>query len=241
MQPAFDVVLFDVGGTLWPDVLEDMEESRVPGMMAALGSDRCDDAVEVMEHLERTAEKMITENRASGKDDIRRLIGDVLRAHALSPSAQMLEAVRRAMVVPAEEGWLFTGASELLQAVQRLGLRSGVVSNTVWRDHDDYRSDFHRLGVAELVPVIVTSIDAGVRKPHPGIFRLALDGLATTPDRTVFVGNSEAADIAPTRELGMYAIRVAMEESLPASSQADVVVGSLWEVREAIQSVLRPS
>jgi FMN phosphatase YigB (HAD superfamily) len=238
MEPAFKVVLFDVGGTLWPDVFETVEEIRVPKVMKALGIDRGDHAIEVMKDLESTVDREMAEGGQGGKADIRRLVAHVLRARGLSSSSEIVDTVQHAMVVPAEDGRLFPGALELLQAIQRLGLRSGAVSNTVWRDGDDYRSDFDRLGLATHFAVIVTSIDAGIRKPHPGIFQLALDGLATSAERAIFVGNSEAADIVPARELGMYAIRVAIEEPPPASSRAHVIAGSLSEARVAIEALL---
>jgi putative hydrolase of the HAD superfamily len=97
---------------------------------------------------------------------------------------------------------------------------------------------FETVGVSAYIDAIVTSVDCGVRKPHPKIFHEALKRLDAYPDGTILVGNSESLDIAPARALGMFTIRVAIEEPVPTSSAADAVVDSLSSVREALKDEL---
>lgn len=241
MGRTFDTVLFDIGGTLWPDVFEEAEQVCVARLKTVLPTGDADQAPKLLRRIEETASRMTAEADDGATANSRTMVENVLASLALSISAEIVDAVRRAMVIPADEGRLFPGAVELLETVRELGLRCGAISNTVWRDADDYRRDFERLGVSPYFDLIVTSVDAGVRKPDPRIFRLALDGLGTNPMGTIVVGNSELADITPARQLHTFTIRVAIEEPVPALTQADVVVGSLFAVRNVIDFAARAS
>jgi FMN phosphatase YigB (HAD superfamily) len=57
----------------------------------------------------------------------------------------------------------------------------------------------------------------------------ALATAGVPPEACVIIGNSEARDIVPARELGMRAIRVAIEEPCPETTCADALACSLAE------------
>ncbi len=76
--------------------------------------------------------------------------------------------------------------------------RMAVVSN-FYGNLDAVLSDY---GIRELFDVVVDSAVAGVRKPDPTIFRLALKRLAIPPERILVVGDSEDKDIRPAAGLG---------------------------------------
>jgi putative hydrolase of the HAD superfamily len=90
----------------------------------------------------------------------------------------------------------------LLEALRGRGLKLGVVSNA-FDPPELLRRDLERLGVAERVDVTVFASEAGVRKPHPAIFRRALDELGVAAESTLFVGDSLATDIGGAAALGM--------------------------------------
>ncbi len=73
-----------------------------------------------------------------------------------------------------------------LEVLRAHGLRLAVVSN--W----DRRLNtlMEGLGLSAHVAFVLTSAEAGVRKPHPRIFALALDRLGTHPEQTIHVGDS---------------------------------------------------
>jgi putative hydrolase of the HAD superfamily len=77
---------------------------------------------------------------------------------------------------------------------------------------------------------VVTSVDVGWRKPHPALFEAAMAATGVPASRTAVVGNSETSDILPALDLGMIAVRVAIEESPPIFSNADAVATSLEDV-----------
>lgn len=53
---------------------------------------------------------------------------------------------------------------------------------------------------------IVTSEKVGVKKPHPEIFKFALDAAGADPDRSVMIGDNFEADILGAKNVGMQTI-----------------------------------
>jgi putative hydrolase of the HAD superfamily len=90
----------------------------------------------------------------------------------------------------------------LLEALRGRGLKLGIVSNA-FDPPDLLRRDLDRLGITERVDAAVFASEAGVRKPHPAIFRRALDELGVAAESTLFVGDSLATDIGGAAALGM--------------------------------------
>ena len=83
----------------------------------------------------------------------------------------------------------------------------GLVSNTSWSPamHD---ADLARFGMLEYLPVRVYSSVFGMVKPHPTIYRQALDRLDVAPAQAVFVGDKLAVDIAGPQKIGMRAVLI---------------------------------
>lgn len=90
------------------------------------------------------------------------------------------------------------GARETLERLRARGLRVGVVAN--W----DCALPGHlrRLGLDGLLDTVVTSARAGVAKPDPAIFELALRELGAQPERALHVGD-EACDEEGARAAGL--------------------------------------
>ncbi|WKK66775.1 YjjG family noncanonical pyrimidine nucleotidase [Lutimonas zeaxanthinifaciens] len=53
---------------------------------------------------------------------------------------------------------------------------------------------------------IVTSEKVGVKKPHPEIFKYALEAAGADPDRSVMIGDNFEADILGAKNVGMQTI-----------------------------------
>lgn len=66
--------------------------------------------------------------------------------------------------------------------------------------------ELRRLGLPEIFEVIVTSGEAGYRKPHPLVFETAARQLGVSPERAVVVGDSYEFDIVPAAGLGMIPV-----------------------------------
>jgi len=80
------------------------------------------------------------------------------------------------------------GAAEACRALAARGLRLAVVSNWDVGLH----GHLARLELESLFDAVVTSAEAGVAKPDPAVFLLALERLGVPPAHAAHVGDSEA-------------------------------------------------
>jgi putative hydrolase of the HAD superfamily len=115
-----------------------------------------------------------------------------------------------------ERGWEVSENFELYEDVQPVledlrahGLKLGLVSNGI-RDLSAFVAH-HRLDV----DVIVDSRTHGYVKPHPTIFRAALERLGVPAEETAMVGDSPDEDVEGARALGMHAILVDRDDRHP--------------------------
>ena len=106
-------------------------------------------------------------------------VGDTL-VHAASPGTPV-EALR---AVPIGE------AVEDLRRL-RARYRLAALTDTSVMTGEQVRRALAACGLADLLEVIVTSVDVGVEKPDPDGLRLVMQYLGVTPERTLFVGDSD--------------------------------------------------
>lgn len=124
------------------------------------------------------------------------------------------------------------GAAALLAAIRRHA-RVGIVSNNL---AEEQREKLRTCGLDELVDTLVVSEEAGVSKPDPAIFLLALERLASRPADAVMVGDSWPADVAGARAAGIRAIWFN-----PSATPAPDAASSVQELRalEPVDAVMR--
>src|SRR5919202_3806740 len=191
-------VLLDVGGTLWPERGPSPggdDAARLERLRATLPLLSDDRARDLLGELNAGALAVDREPRQDWRAPMR----DALRRRDLPADAAAIRALRAEMCLPVSLSRgridLFPGARELLAAINGLGLTCIVVSTPVWRDTQAYKRDFAELGVADRIDRAVSRVDAGYRKPHPIIFRQALDKARCDAEAAVMIGNSEAKDV----------------------------------------------
>jgi len=91
---------------------------------------------------------------------------------------------------------------ETLVALQKAGIRMGVVSNTT---NPGFMKDYEQ-SLLKLDPYFEFSIyssEVPYRKPHPSIFQLALARLNLDPEEVLFVGDNLNADVVGAQSVGM--------------------------------------
>jgi putative hydrolase of the HAD superfamily len=94
----------------------------------------------------------------------------------------------------------------LLESLRDRGLKLALVSNAFdprWL----LQRDLEQMGLAQRLDFAVFSSEVGKRKPHPEIFRRALDALNVEPERALFVGDRLYEDIRGAGELGMTTVQ----------------------------------
>lgn len=77
------------------------------------------------------------------------------------------------------------------------------IMNNESRELNDYRLE--KFGFYEFFDCFISSCYVGLRKPHPEIYKLALDLLQRDPDEVVFIDDREG-NIATAHSLGMNGI-----------------------------------
>jgi putative hydrolase of the HAD superfamily len=122
-----------------------------------------------------------------------------------------------------------------ISSLREAGLAIGVCSNWGW----ELDAFLDQAGLLALIDVSVTSARAGSRKPHPGIYDIAVSALGVDADEVVFVGDSWEPDVRGPRRAGMTAVHVWREEERgrlcpPVLEPGDHRVGDLTGVLEVI-------
>ena len=94
------------------------------------------------------------------------------------------------------------GAAALLTAVRPYA-RVAIVSNNLL---DEQREKLEFCGLAPLVDALVVSEEAGIAKPDPAIFHIALERVGSSAADAVMLGDSWAADIVGAARAGIRAV-----------------------------------
>lgn len=97
------------------------------------------------------------------------------------------------------------GAADMLRRLAA-SYRLGIVSNT--HDPAMVPSMLDSMGIADVMSIVLLSVEHGYRKPHPSIYARCLDQLQVSPGEVLFVGDSYAADYDAPRRAGMHALLI---------------------------------
>jgi putative hydrolase of the HAD superfamily len=107
------------------------------------------------------------------------------------------------------------------RAIRAAGVRTALVTNNIAEFGDAWRG---MVPVDELFETIIDSCHAGVRKPNPAIFGLALDALGVRAEHAVFL-DDHPANVAAAAQLGMAGIVVG-DDRLAAFDELDALLAS---------------
>ena len=117
------------------------------------------------------------------------------------PGTQLEHAAGRVMdlQVSPECYRVFPDVPDALTRLRGAGYRLGLISNFAWRLSDLVE----KLGLGELLDLVVTSARVGYRKPRPEIFAQALAQLGAEPAESLFVGDDPVCDWDGARAAGL--------------------------------------
>ena len=196
-----EFVFFDVGGTLLKD-----EMSREQAFWHAL--DQAGFAFEPAAVAAACREA----HGALGRAFLDRAIPEreaprfwrhaLYRALALETDFDLVDALIDRPLSGLAWGMVDREAVAVLDSLRRRRCRMGVLSN--W---DQGLTRYLReKGLADYFEVIVSSGEVGVSKPHPDLFRAALERCGTAAGATAHVGDSVLYDGEPARAAGMLGV-----------------------------------
>jgi putative hydrolase of the HAD superfamily len=114
---------------------------------------------------------------------------------------------------------LYEDVPGALRGLSAAGFRLGLISNS-HRPLETFEEHFELSG---LISVRVSSSDHGYLKPHPSIFRAALDAMRVEASQAAMVGDSFLHDVVGARQVGMQGILIARQTTLLESIDASDV------------------
>jgi len=123
-----------------------------------------------------------------------------------------------------------------LRAIDQMGLKMGLVSNTMLPAAvvDEH---LREAGLVEFLPVRVYSSDTGYKKPNPMIFQLALNRLNIAAENALFVGDRLNADVAGPARLSMKTVLISPLPVRGGRARPDGIVRRLSELPAIIDSL----
>ena len=215
-------ILFDLGTTLWTDKegFDELTQQRLVQQrvlpilhqhVAPQLFPHADD-VTLAEHISQAIRQRVYElylvntrlepDFASGVVEALQQIGFPRVERTIG--AEIFEAMRTRSF---DTRALFDDALTTLATLKQRGFLLGVVTNRQYGG-PLFIEDMHNFGLLDYfeVPSIAISADLAIRKPHPAIFRYALDALHVHAEEAVMVGDSLGADIVGAKELNMLAV-----------------------------------
>jgi putative hydrolase of the HAD superfamily len=201
-SPRYEAVLFDALGTLvrleppWPFLRAALASRGVE-----VSEDEARDAMraEMAYYIEHHPEGADRESLIELRQRCARVMGEQLPAHAaaaLSPD-ELIDALLDSLRFTP-----FPDAAPTLGRLRTADVRVAVVSN--W--DCSLGSVLGELGLAGLLDTVVTSAEAGARKPEPAIFEAALARLQSPPEAAILVGDSLDTDVAGGRAAGIRSV-----------------------------------
>jgi putative hydrolase of the HAD superfamily len=148
--------------------------------------------------------------------------------------AALLEAVRRYARALAEGVVETPGAAETLATLRARGLRTGMISNTIWPG-ELHTEDLAALGILPHLEHLLFSGDFGIWKPRPEVFHHMLDLLGARPEEAIFVGDSPREDILGAQGVGMRAVWMRSAEFPLGDVRPDAMIAALPELLPIVE------
>ena len=124
----------------------------------------------------------------------------------------------------------------VLETLSAHGIRVGAISNADGR----VRAQLALLGFLRWLDPVIDSTEAGVTKPNPEIFALALRQMSVPARRAVYVGDMLDVDVAGARAAGMQAVLYDRFGVMPEGAEGYVRIRCLGElVSEVLEGLSR--
>jgi HAD superfamily hydrolase (TIGR01509 family) len=224
-------LIFDVGGTLVPNPFpvsdEEFAQLCLARLTAAFGAQ--------LPWFQALVRHDFPNNGVAAgtlRQDVAGEVARFLDSIGVELPPEALAAICRACAVPLPQlVSLRPGAEAAVRGARDLGLRLAICSNTFWRGDAAVADDWRTYGLATCFDAYITSPSTGYVKPHPAIFRRALDALGVPPSEAAFVGDQLHEDMSGGRAAGLRTIwlRPAGAED-PADLVPDAVLDSLTQL-----------
>lgn len=244
MRP-FDLILFDLGSTLiyfdgdWETIITQADQALLRSLESA--GLRLDGQAFIAEFRDRM-ENYLAERESEFIERtaaylLRTTLGDF--GYPELRDGVVREALREMFAVSQAHWHPETDLLPTLHTLRAQGYRLGLISNA--SDDDDVQALIDKACIRSYFDYIVSSAAAGIRKPNPRIFTMALAALGVQPAQAAMVGDTLGADILGAKNAGIFAIWITRRADTPANRehaktiQPDAVIATLAELPSLLQ------
>jgi len=155
---------------------------------------------------------------------------EILRIYGITQPEQVARG-KQALIDDDANVTFFEGVPETLLALKERGYLLGIVTDTA-NSVSSKLAWFERGGFGHVWDVIISSMDVGIRKPDPKIYRAALQQLGLKPEQAIFIGH-RTSELDGAKAVGMPTIAFNYDKDARADCYIEkfpeilhVVVGS---------------
>jgi HAD superfamily hydrolase (TIGR01662 family) len=218
---SFEALLFDLGGTLiyfdgdWPGVFTRSTAALLRHLRGA-GFELPEEAF--LQELRARLQEYHAERDSEFIEYTTAYLVRMLLAEFGYPQSNdgLIRDALKTMYAVSQAHWhAEADAIPLLATLKAQGYRLGIVSNAA--DDADVQTLVDRAELRPFFEVILTSARAGIRKPNPKIFAMALDTLGVPAERAAMTGDTLGADILGAANAGIYSIWITRRADNPAN------------------------
>lgn len=241
----FDAIIFDLGSTLiyftgdWPEVSTQANAELLRHLQSAgLALDEADFLKEFKARLQDYYSERETEFiEYTTAYILRTLLAE--RGYPQAPEDLIVSALEALYRVSQAYWQAEVDTLSTLEWLRQEDYRLAIISNA--GDDPDVQALIDKAGIRNYFEFILTSAAAGIRKPNPRIFEMALERLGVRPERAAMVGDTLGADILGAHNAGLYAIWITRRANSPANLahadtiRPDALIETLSELPELLQ------
>lgn len=244
MPAELKAILFDLGGTLIEYENLTWQELSVQGFKLAFDTLKgsLDDLPERERFVRLFDDHFEARYRESLKSLVEVKVTDLIKdcfATLNIPGdgvlrQEFLEAYYRPIT---DQVTMVKNAPQVLGQLKSKGLKMGLVSNTIFPG-EFHRRELRRFGLIHFFDHLLFSCEVGFKKPHPAIFREALEALEVKPEEAVFIGDRLKEDIAGPKSLGIKTIlKLRERQDVSADIEPEASIEKLLELPEVIEQL----
>jgi putative hydrolase of the HAD superfamily len=125
------------------------------------------------------------------------------------------------------------GIFELLDVLEAHGIKTGVVSNTIFSS-SVLMEELAGHNLAHRFSFVISSGDYGIRKPHAYIFRVAVKKLGLAPGDVWFVGDKPDYDIKGALDYRLYPVWYNRRRALRTLEGDYLEIAALSDLKDVI-------
>ena len=129
----------------------------------------------------------------------------------------------------------------VLEGIKDLGLNIGLISNTGMTPGTAFREFLDQHKLLNYFDILTFSDEVKLAKPSDQIFRLTVDSLHTSPEKTLHVGDHVINDVQGAKQVGMKTVWIEgfyqREDPTDPKTEPDIAVPDLGEVVPAVKKL----